>query len=238
MTASELISGQDELDIFRHLEKEGVLLHVHLLGTCLKQMTVIKRLTSRKKEWSFLIECPQALKEEISRRDEWEMAFAFIGEQGIPYRFTASGGKMVGDHDLLIKVPDTIKRIHRRKHFRIKAHPSAVLKARLSNGDETEMKMIDISQGGALIMFSDNQQNQMLTTGQELADIRMKLLPGEKDSEALRVNRAEVRSVALEPNSGTFHFGLMFVDLSEDEEKLIKERIYVDRRQMLRKRTV
>ena len=78
----------------------------------------------------------------------------------------------------------------------------------------------------------------MLAAGQELSDLRIKLLPGEKDAEALRVKQAEVRSVALEPNSGTFHFGIMFVDLSKLEEKLIKERIYVDERQMLRKKGV
>ena len=99
------------------------------------------------------------------------------------------------------------------------------------------MKVIDISQGGALVMFANEEdETRMLATGQELTDIRIKLLPGEKDVEALRVNQAEVRSVALEPNSGTYHFGLMFVELSKLEEKLIKERIYVDQRQMLRKK--
>jgi c-di-GMP-binding flagellar brake protein YcgR len=78
----------------------------------------------------------------------------------------------------------------------------------------------------------------MLSSGQQLLDLRIMLLPGEKEGEALRVNRAEVRSVALEPQSGTYHFGLMFVDLTSREEKAIKNRIYVDQRQMLRKKTV
>lgn len=238
MSASEFISGQEKLDIFKQLEKEGILLNVHLLGTGLTQLTVIKRLVSKKKEWHILIECPQGFREKVSGLDAWDLAFAFIGEQGIPYRFNTSGGEMVGGSDILIKVPGAIERLHRRKHFRIKAHPSAVLKASI-NGQEAEMKMIDISQGGALVMFSPKETgNRMLTTGQELTDIRMKLLPGEKEEHALRVNRAEVRSVALEPNSGTYHFGLMFVDLSKREEKSIKERIYVDQRQMLRKKMV
>ncbi len=238
MSASEFVSGQEKLNIFKQLEKEGIILNMHLLGTDLKKLTVIMRVISRKKEWFFLIECPPELKEKISGLDEWELAFAFIGEQGIPYRFITVGGEMVGGHDMLIKVPDAIERRLRRKHFRIKAHPAAVLKA-VINGQDVEMKMIDISQGGALVMFSEHEnKNRMLATGQELTDIRMMLLPGEKEIDALRVKRAEVRSVALEPNSGIYHFGLMFVDLNKMEEKLIKDRIYVDQRQMLRKKTI
>jgi c-di-GMP-binding flagellar brake protein YcgR len=236
MSASEFVSGREEIDIFKQLEKEGIILHVHLRGTSLKQLVVVKRLTTKKKEWYFLIDCPQSFREKAGGINEWELAFAFIGEQGIPYRFATSGGGMVGDCDMLIKVPDAIERIHRRKHFRIKAHPAAVLKAGI-NGEDAEMRMIDISQGGALVMFSD-KKGRMLTTGQELTDIRMMLLPGEKEAQSLRVNRAEVRSVALEPKSGLYHFGLMFVDLSKQEEKAIKDRIYVDQRQMLRKKTM
>lgn len=236
MTANEFISGQKKLDVFRQLEKEGIILHAHLLGAGLKQLTVVKRLTLKKKKWYLLIECPPGFKNNINNIKEWNLEFAFIGEQGTPYRFNTSGGEMIGDSDMLIKMPETIELKHRRKHFRIKAHPAAVLKAKV-NREETEMKMVDISQGGALVMFSDNSQaNRMLTTGQELTDIRIMLLPGEKEAQALRVNRAEVRRVVLEPNSGIYHFGLMFVDLNRMEEKLIKERICVEQRQMLRKK--
>lgn len=238
MTANEFISGQEEVDIFKHLEKEGIILHAHLLGTDLKQLTVIKRMTCKKKNWYFLIECPPGFKEKVNGIKNWELAFAFIGEQGTPYRFNTSGGEMIGGRDILIKAPDTIERKIRRKHFRIRAHPAAVLKAKV-DGEDAVMKMVDISQGGALVMFSDNGRgNRMLTTGQELTDIRITLLPGEKESQALRVNRAEVRRVVLEPNSGTYHFGLMFVDLNKLEEELIKERICVDQRQMLRKKRI
>jgi c-di-GMP-binding flagellar brake protein YcgR len=236
MSASEAVTGQEKIDIFKQLEKEGIILNVHLRGTCLKQLAVVKRLTTKKKEWCFLIECPPSFKEKKPEVSAWDLAFAFIGEQGVPYRFTTTGNIMVGDHDVLIHVPEAIERIHRRKHFRIRAHPAAVLKARI-NKEEAVMKMVDISQGGALVMFPDNQ-GRMLTTGQELTDIRMMLLPGEKEADSLRVYRAEVRSVALEPKSGLFHFGLMFVDLSKKEEKAIKDRIYVDQRQMLRKKTM
>lgn len=238
MAAKDAIKDKEKLDIFKQMEKEGIILNVHLQGTDLKQLTVVKRLTTKKKVWYFEIDCPQGFKEQNSQPDNWELAFAFIGDQGVPYRFTTVGGELVDDSDMLIKVPDEIERKRRRKHFRIKTHPAAVLKAKV-DGKEAEMKMIDISQGGALVMFArPEDEYRMLSTGQELTDIRIKLLPGEKDAEALRVNRAEVRSVALEPNSGTFHFGLMFVNLSAQEEKFIKERIYVDQRQMLRKKTI
>ncbi len=236
MAARDAIRDQEKIDIFKQMEKEGIILYMHLLGTGLKQLTVIKRLTTKKDNWCFLIECPQGFRRKLPETDKWELGFAFIGEQGVPYRFTTVGGEMVGNSELLIKVPAEIERRRRRKHFRIKAHPRAVLRAKIG-GREAKMKMIDISQGGALVMFADQQdENRMLATGQELTDIRITLLPGEKEAEALRVKQAEVRSVALEPNSGTYHFGLMFVDLSEQEEKLIKERIYVDQRQMLRKK--
>ena len=236
MSASESVSGQEKLNIFKTLEKETILLNVRLLRTGLTQLAVIKRLTSQNEDWFFLIECSQRFKERISTMDNWGMAFAFIGEQGIHYRFKTVGGKFIGGCDMLIRVPDAIDRFHRRKHFRIKAHPAARLKAKI-DGREAVMKLIDISQGGALVMFADNEQeNRMMAAGQALTDLRIKLLPGEKDAAALRVKQAEVRSVALEPNSGTFHFGIMFVDLSKLEEKLIKERIYVDERQMLRKK--
>ena len=236
MSASEPVSGQEKLNIFKALEKEAILLNVRLLKTGLTQLAVIKRLTAQNGDWFFLIECSQKFKEKISIMNTWGMAFAFIGEQGIHYRFKTVGGRLIGGCDMLIRVPDAIDRFHRRKHFRIKAHPAARLKAKI-DGRESVMKLIDISQGGALVMFADKgQENRMMAAGQELTDLRIKLLPGEKDAEALRVKQAEVRSVALEPNSGTFHFGIMFVDLSKLEEKLIKERIYVDERQMLRKK--
>ena len=237
MSVSEFVSGQERLEIFNQLEREGIILNAHLMGTGLKQLTVIKRLTSKKDEWFFLMACPACFKARISDLDDWDLGFAFIGEQGIPYRFFTSGGSMVGENDILIRIPETIERIIRRKHFRIKAHPAAVLRAR-ADAQEIEMRVIDISQGGALVMFTADQQLRMLSSGQQLLDLRIMLLPGEKEAEALRVNRAEVRSVALEPQSGTYHFGLMFVDLTSREEKAIKNRIYVDQRQMLRKKTV
>ncbi len=236
MVASESINGEEKLNIFRLLEKEGILLNARLFKTGLTQLAVIKRLTAQNGNWFFLIECSQIIKERISTMDEWRMGFAFIGEQGIHYRFNTSGGRVIGDCDVLLRVPDAIDRFHRRKHFRIKAHPAARLRASIE-GKPALLKVIDISQGGALVMFADKEnENRMLATGQELTDLRIKLLPGEKYEHALRVNQAEVRSVALEPNSGTFRFGLMFADLSKLEEKLVKERIYVDERQMLRKK--
>lgn len=238
MAASEQIIGEEKLNIFRTLEKEAILLNAHLMRTGLTQLTVIKRLTSQNGDWFFLIECADIFKERINRMEVWGMRFAFIGEQGVHYRFKTIGGRMIGGCDLLIQVPEALERFHRRKHFRIKAHPAARLKAQ-ADGKELEMRIMDISQGGALVMFVNQEdENRMLASGQELKDLRIKLLPGEKDAEALRVKQAEVRSVALEPNSGTFHFGIMFIDLSKLEEKLIKERIYVDQRQMLRKKGV
>ncbi|MEW6076968.1 MAG: PilZ domain-containing protein [Thermodesulfobacteriota bacterium] len=236
MNTSEIVSGQEKIDIFSQMEKEGIIINVHLRGSCLKHLAVIKRLTTKKKEWYFLIECPQSFKSAKPEVSEWELAFAFIGDQGVPYRFITSGGGMVGDRDVLIPVPESIERIHRRKHFRIRCHPAALLKAK-TDGGEVAMKMVDISQGGSLVMFPDNK-GRMLAKGQILMNIRIMLLPGEKEEESLRVGRAEVRSVSLEPKSGLYHFGLMFADLNQREEKAIKDRIYVDQRQTLRKKSM
>jgi len=190
MASRDAITDQEKLDIFRQMEKEGILLNAHLLGTGLKQLTEIKRLVTKKEDWYFLIECPQSFQEKVGEPDKWELAFAFIGEQGVPYRFSTMGGEMVGSSDMLIRVPDSIERKRRRKHFRIKTHPAAVFRASIG-GKAAEMRMIDISQGGAMVMFArEEDESRMLATGQELTDIRITLMPGEKESEALRVNQA------------------------------------------------
>jgi len=237
MMENDSTNRQDPLTVFRQLQQEGLILYMSLQGTLFKKLTVIDQVSSGSNQLLFAVNCPEGYPEAAAGLKEKVFDFTFIGKDGIPCRFTTTGGKITKGNKLLFKIPAVVEQRHRRRHFRIKMPPGASLTARV-NGDEKKMAMIDISQGGTLITgFGDDRKARQFQNGQELTDLRLNLLTSSgNDTAPVLVRRAEIKRVVFEKNTEIYYYGMMFKEITKNENQRLKEQIYVNQRQMLRKR--
>ncbi len=237
MTDNEPNTSNDQkLALFRQLQQDGLILHMSLQGTSFKKLTVIDQVSSSDNNQSlFAVSCPKGYQDAVEGLGEKSFDFTFIDKNGIPSRFTTTGGKIIKGNRLLFKIPATVEQRHRRRHFRIKMPAGAYLTAR-ADGQEKKLAMIDVSQGGALITgFGDDRKQKQFEDNQELTDLSLNLLTSGEEVAPVSVRRAEIKRVVFEKNTESFYYGLMFKEITKSENLRLKERIYVNQRQMLRK---
>ncbi len=236
MAQNEDIKSKQYLPLFRQLKNDGIILHMTLHGSFLEKLTVVSQIKTSKTDLYMVVDCPEGYKEAVEKRAPQKIDFSFIGKDGIPYRFTTNRGRILEDGQLLIKFPRTVECIHRRRHFRIPTPAGASLTANL-NGEKYTLSLIDISQGGALATFAgENRHRKILKEGQELTDIRLRLFKKKSEDQPVTIRRAEIKRVVMEKNTEAYHYGLMFKEITDYENQRLKDQIYVNQRQMLRKR--
>lgn len=236
MSDGEMLTGQEALEIIESLKTNSTILQMHLQGTHFKKLTVVTGIKRRGGKTILAVDHPPGFDKAAKNINRWEICFTFTGVHGIPYSFTTLGGTVVAaDNTIMVEAPAAVERKQRRKHLRVKPPPGASIKARIA-GDAYDIQIINISLGGALVMFSSpGMGHEAVQLGQEISDIVIDLYPGKADRDPVRVDRAVVRRVLTEHVTSKQHYGLMFIDMTQKEAKRLKDYIYVNQRLMLRK---
>ncbi|MDY6903635.1 MAG: PilZ domain-containing protein [Thermodesulfobacteriota bacterium] len=236
MDDAERITGKKRWQVFEQLIKSRFLLHMRLKGTDFEKLTVVTGIKTEKNRPVFMVDSPQDLPRAVTGITSPEFLFNFTGESGIPYTFKAAGGRFLDNSTLLLDFPEVIRRKQRRSYFRIKP-PVGVGLTAVVDEDVHPMNIVDISEGGALVMFAGRKGHvPVLTEGHKLRQLGINLLPGETEKPPVTVKEALVRRVVTNTASGKYHYGIMFTNIARVEQQALREYIYATQRQILKKK--
>jgi len=233
-----ILTGQAVEDILKELKRNSTILQMHLQGTNFKKLTVIIGLAKKGEKRFFTVDSPPGFEQAASSRGRWSIYFTFTDADGVPYSFSSAGGNrsfLKKRNAIRLEYPARIERKQRRKHLRVKPPVGSVTTA-IIDGKPYDIQIINISLGGALVMFSSpDVQKRVVSRGKEIRDIMIDMFPGREDRSPVKINRAVVRRVITEQVSNKEHYGLMFIDMSQEDTARLKEYIYANQRQVLRK---
>ncbi|MDY6822188.1 MAG: PilZ domain-containing protein [Thermodesulfobacteriota bacterium] len=236
MNDAERITEKKRWQVFEQLIKNRYLLNMHLKGTEFEKLTVVTEIKTQKNRPVFMVDIPQGLNRAMERVNKPEFLFTFTGESGIPYMFKTTPGRFVNTTTLMLDFPDEIRRKQRRAYFRIKPPVGVSLRATVDE-DTYSMGIVDISEGGALVMFSARKGNvPVLDEGHKLKHLEISLFPDEPEKPPVAVTEAVVRRVVANPVSGKYQYRVMFSKIAREEQQTLRENIYATQRRMLKKK--
>lgn len=164
-----MIQGKRRFYIFKQLQKDKTFIKMRLSGKDYERLTIVTGIQTRKNTPFFLIDYPRGFKEVVSRVDVWKMRFEFIGDDNLTYIFRTSGGE-ISDDKILIRFPEVIERIQRRKHFRLETPFETKLHFE-KKSIEFEMNVINISLRGVLAYSVEKKA--ILKIAEDLRDFNL-----------------------------------------------------------------
>lgn len=228
------VSGKVREALLRQMQKQTNTLQLILTGRDYERLTIITDLREHGGKSYVILDCPDDFTEDVP---EWEGAavkIEFLGRDRVQYDFTTRLAK-IDKRDLWLEMPDYIERIQRRQFFRVS--PPVGTKMTFSRvGKPQDASLIDISEGGALVMLNGPTRGIFsLILGESLRNIRLRCRSENLQTE-INIGKAVVLREQSEPGSGHTAYALEFVELDTRERRLLQEFIFRCQREILRRR--
>jgi len=237
MNEAELIKGKNRLSIFEQLKKSKTLVKMHISKKDFDRLTIITDVLFHHTPPLFRIDYPEGFREAIAGIGIWQIEFEFTGKNNIQYAFTTVGGEIFND-GIWIRFPDTIKRIQRRKYFRIKPSSGTKIYFKMDNIDY-EFIVSDISLGGSLglvaVIGQEDHKKIKLSVGDILINIIL-ISPSEDKYIRVSISKASVIRIEKSSQKAAFRYAIHFIEMNKNEEKVLTELIYQTQREFLRER--
>lgn len=237
MEEAEIIRHKRRFDVFKQLQNDKTLVKMYVLGRQYERLTVVTGTYFKKKTPYFLIDHPEGFTKAVANDDNCRIHFEFVGHDNLVYTFKTTGKATIGG-EICIRFPEVINRVQRRKNFRM--GPPLGTKMYISRSlGRLEMKVIDISQGGALVMPVNLDMEypnvSLLKVGSKLRNIEL-TFPFEEKVFRVHVDEAQVRRLGKQPVTNRINFALQFTDIQKSQEKILIDLIFTHQRNALRKR--
>lgn len=230
----ERITGEKRFQVFEALRNDKTFLKMNLTGMDFERLTIVLEIDLGEEGPLFLIDAPAGLREALRDEAPGKIRFEFTGPDNLQYLFNTSGGQVLHDR-IWIRLPESIERIQRRRHFRLEAPLGTRLYVSL-DGRRQEMNVINVSQGGLLVApLKGTSRSEIIRTGDYLRRIAL-VFPSEEDHPSLTIEEALVRRREQDTLTGEPRYGLQFTRLEKKTEKVLTDIIYRLQRQFLRKR--
>ncbi len=237
MEATEIIRYKRRFDIFKQLQNDKTLIKMIVLGRQYERLTLVTGTRFKKKTPYFLIDHPEGFTKAVANDDNCRIHFEFVGHDNLVYSFRANGKASI-DGEICLRFPEVINRVQRRKNFRMAPPLGTKMYISRSLG-RLEMNVIDISQGGALIMpvnlDMEYPNASLFKVGSKLRNIEL-TFPFEEKVFSVYVDEAQVRRLGKQPATNRINFALQFTDIEKSQQKTLIDLIFTLQRNTLRKR--
>jgi len=237
MDDTELIRYKRRFDIFKQLQNDKTLVNMVVLGRQYERLTIVTGTRFKEKTPYFLIDYPEGFTKAVANNDNCRIHFEFNGNDNLVYTFRTTG-KAVIRGKICIRFPEVINRLQRRKYFRMTPPLGTKMYINGSPG-RLEMNVIDISQGGALVMpVNPNMEDpnvSVLKIGSKLRKIEL-FFPFEENVVRVHVDKAQIRRQGKQPVTNRSNFAFQFTDIEKSQEKILTDLIFTHQRNALRKR--
>ncbi len=238
---SDRIYGDKIIDLFEQLKEDRTVLKFNLLGKNYERLTIITGLIDENKTSYFLIDSPRDFEEVLQEAapqdtNEQRMVFEFIGRDKVPFAFRTVLDETQG-RDIRIKVPDYIKRIQRRRHFRIDM-PAGTKIIFKRDTKKCENSVLNLSLGGALITPLDKPApGSRLYPGETLRNIKLIV---QKRIFKIRIGilKAVVRRAGKNSETGRHFYALRFTEIEKEDKNNLEEWLHKWQREVLRRRSL
>jgi len=228
------ISEKQIQDLLKQLEKQRTVLTLNLPGLDYERLTIVTGFKKIDNIPHFLIDYPREFKEKIGEARNQLIKLEFIGLDKIQYVFRSIVTGIAPD-GILIKFPEYIERIQRRRFFRI-APPLGTKLIFLWNAERLALDVIDISEGGALInQEKKGEKTKGLAVSDYLADVSF-FCPEKGFKLKVAVEKAVIKRVAPDAETGRQHYAVQFLNMNQKETSKLNNFIHSYQREILRRR--
>lgn len=236
MEEAEIIQHNRRFDVFKQLQNDKTLVKMYVLGRQYERLTVVTDTRFKKKTPYFLIDHPKGFTKAVANDDNCRFHFEFVGNDNLVYTFRTTG-KATIHSEICIRFPEVITRIQRRQNFRMT--PPLGTKMYISRSlDRLDMNVIDISQGGALVMpvnlDMEDPNVSVFKVGSKLRNIEL-TFPSEEKVFRVHVDEAQVSRLGEHPVTNRTNFALQFTDIEKSQQKMLIDLIFTHQRNTLRK---
>lgn len=236
MEDPDKITGTGVIHLVKQARRDRTLLKMSIPGTGYECLTIVTGTDNRNPSSAFFIDCPWDAKEIGKDVEGKRVHFEFSGQDRIRYSFrTYMEG--IEAKNLRIRYPETVKRIQRRKSFRIMAPPGTMAEAAIT-GKRYYFHVANLSEGGALLNQKESfHDNRLLYAGSHIEDL---LLENNEGPQRIRikVRKADITRIEKESKTGRYSYAIRFVEMGRKEEEEIRGFIYMCQRQILKKRSL
>jgi c-di-GMP-binding flagellar brake protein YcgR len=228
------ISEKQIREILKQLEKNRTILTLNLLGKDYERLTIVTGLKKIKDIPYFIIDYPHEFKEKAAEGSNDRIVFEFIGLDKIQYKFRTTAAGMT-KNGILVKFPEYIERMQRRKYFRI----TPPLRTKLLfpwNMQRWALNVINLSVGGVLITQEKRPDKiSELNTGDYLSNLLM-VCPEKGFKLKVIIEKAVIKRVEHDSETDQTHYGLQFINMDQKESNKLNTFIYSYQREVLRRR--
>jgi c-di-GMP-binding flagellar brake protein YcgR len=238
MAPLDLIQGKSVAGIIDQLIAEKTLLGVQIPAKAFQRVSVLldRRLINNLPH--FQLDTPKELKAACqSVETNLVLHFEFTGRDKLRYQFTCHGSLLLGDH-LWVSMPESIRRIQNRSHFRVETPHGS--KLRLKLGDSVmDMQLGNLSLSGA---FADVQVQKrhgpfqpVLSVGQSVTGIEISF-PTHMQVDPIQIKQGTVVRMDTRRMRLRVGFGFHFLEIDAANKRSLTSAIYTLQRNFLKSR--
>ena len=232
------VQGAKMIDLFRYLVESKKIIALQVVGSEFEQLTFLTDFIDDKKK-QIVIDLPNGFQKAVENITAWKLRFNFNGPDNIEYIFTTNGGTY-GNQAIRIPLPDYVKRLQRRKNFRILTPKGTRMYFRSKKLSGT-FDLINISLGGTCgtleLKGLPISKQPLLKVKQPIYNISI-IFPGQQGAESrdIQIKKAEVVRVERDLKSFKHKYAFEFKYIDKDEKQKLIESIYRLQREYLQRR--
>ena len=234
MQDSQRISGKKALVLLEQAQQDGNLVTMVVFGKDYERMTVITGVRCENDVVYLAIDKPDGFEETVVRVEPWKMHFEFTGRDRLHYVFETFGGNILGD-EILVRLPEYLERIQRRKRFRLEV-PLGTRMHIVLDSISHEMTVIDLSESGALVCDKEKGKSRPIVQADRLLKELTLAFPSNEKEQRVNIKEAVVRRSKRDPITSLYQYSLEFVQIAGNEAKTLAHLIRQFERKHLRKR--
>jgi hypothetical protein len=233
------IQGKRLKELLQYLIKQKTILSVRLQGTNYERLTYILGMDETTTATHLIIDLPEGFNNAARRVSPWELGFNFNGPDKLEYLFSVTGGEIIAQ-GVRIPCPEFIKRIQRRKNFRIMT-PAGTRMVITTPTLKGLMDLINISLGGAYGTIAKhnlkNVREPFLKVDQRIDNLGISF-PGDEEisEQIIIVKQAQVRRIDHDMEHNRYKYAFEFMDMESDQLSKLTQTIYHIQRQFLARR--
>ncbi|MGD8241451.1 MAG: PilZ domain-containing protein [Desulfobacterales bacterium] len=225
-------------ETFQYLKDKGVLIKVAVKAAGFENVTVLTELEHQGHNPRFQIDPPEELSDALYLTKQTKLYFEFNGEDQLLYNFELDIENWQGD--FWFPLPPEIKRIQRRRNFRLPAPMGTSLTLR-QMVPPIKLLVLDFSLGGLLCMVEtvrlDQGKRQRLLKGRTFNNLDLTFEAEEGDT-IIRILRARIVRTGRNPKNKHDQYAFEFILIDRAEEKKLTHLLYGMQRKLLRRRVV
>ena len=230
----EKIQGQQLQAILDQINRYHIILKIVVPASGYEGLTMFLNIEKDSMMPSFTVERPPGIDSRTPVTPGNKCHFEFNGPDKIRYNFTTSVIKVEKD-DISLNLPEFIRRIQRRKHFRVKAPSGTKLICKIMD-KRMEFDVLNISEGGIYIGHQSRYyDDRILFEGGELSEISI-IADDEEIRTKFQIKSAEIVRFENHKNIRKHVYGLRIIEIVKNEADKIRKFIYDCQRRVLKRR--